>query len=299
MKRNGSAILQRCCLLVAVLLFFSNTVRAELPLTVEDLLTGKGKFKLDASLTYSNAERQGVATGDVVVLQTGPVSFVSLPAQVSERRSNTDSIVATVGLRYGFDARAEVYLRSSYLRSETRTIDSGTSHQSGENRLADAWLGGIYQLKSDDATPAVLVFAELAVRERHMSSSKSFKSMMVGTTAYKAIDPVVLSLTATYRFHRVREDGGTDFKPGNLFLLNPGVAFAVNDKVTLTTAMQWTNHAAGVRGNREQGLRRTSSDLLLGLGYGISKESTLNLSFKSNVSGSHGADLRLNVLHTF
>ena len=36
----------------------------------------------------------------------------------------------------------------------------------------------------------------------------------------------------------------------------------------------------------------------LGMGYGISKGSTVNLTFKSNVSGSNGADLMLNWLHT-
>jgi hypothetical protein len=37
----------------------------------------------------------------------------------------------------------------------------------------------------------------------------------------------------------------------------------------------------------------------LGVGYGISKGGTVNLTFKSNVSGSNGGDLRLNWLHTF
>jgi hypothetical protein len=82
-------------------------------------------------------------------------------------------------------------------------------------------------------------------------------------------------------------------------LLNPSIAFAVNDRVTLTTGMQWTNRQADKWDNQAQGFRRTSSDLLLGVGYGISKGSTLNLTFKSNVSGSNGADLRLNWLHTF
>ena len=50
---------------------------------------------------------------------------------------------------------------------------------------------------------------------------------------------------------------------------------------------------------RLQEFARTSSDLLLGVGYGIAKGGTVNLTFKSNVSGSNGADLRLNWLHTF
>ncbi len=70
-------------------------------------------------------------------------------------------------------------------------------------------------------------------------------------------------------------------------------------KGMLTTGMQWTNRQADTADGNAQEFRRTSSDLLLGVGYGISKGSTINLTFKSNVSGSNGADLRLNWLHTF
>lgn len=45
---------------------------------------------------------------------------------------------------------------------------------------------------------------------------------------------MVFSLTTAYRFNQSRKDGEA-YKPGNLFLLNPSIAFAVNDRVTLTT----------------------------------------------------------------
>jgi len=200
---------------------------------------------------------------------------------------------------YGLTGKAEIFARTSYLHSSSRASDvSGTSSHS-ENRFADAWAGINYQFKKDDDTPALLGFTEIALREKHEKSSSSFKSALVGLTTYKAIDPVVFSLTTAYRFNQSRKDGEANYKPGNLFLLNPSIAFAVNDRVTLTTGMQWSNRQADTWDGKAQGFRRTSSDLLLGVGYGISKESTLNLTFKSNVSGSNGADLRLNWLHTF
>ncbi len=122
---------------------------------------------------------------------------------------------------------------------------------------------------------------------------------MLGLTTYKAIDPIVLSLTAGYRFNQTRKDGNNDYTPGNLLLLNPSVAFAANDRTTLTTGFQWTSHQADTYGGKTEGFRRTSTDMLLGVGYGISKESTLNFTFKANASGRNGADLRLNWLHTF
>lgn len=284
---------------VALLVLGAASAHADLPLTVEDLITDKGKVKLDVSLAYANSDRQGVSTGEPITVQTGATSFVTLPTLIGESRGNSDSLVGTLGLRYGLTGKAEIFARTSYLHSSSRSSDvSGTSNHS-ESRFADAWAGINYQFKKDDNTPALLGFAEIALREKHEESSSSFKSTLVGLTTYKAIDPVVFSLTTAYRFNQSRKDGETAYNPGNLLLLNPSIAFAVNDRVTLTTGMQWTNRQADTWDSKAQGFRRTSSDLLLGVGYGISNGSTINLTFKSNVSGSNGVDLRLNWLHTF
>lgn len=275
------------------------SAHADLPLTVEDLTTDKGKVKLDVSLAYANSERQGVSMGEPITVQTGLTSFVTLPTRVGESRGNIDSLVGTLGLRYGLTAKAEVFARASYLHSSSRSSDvSGTSSHS-QGRFADAWTGINYHFKKDDDTPALLGFAEIALREKQEKSSSSFKSALVGVTIYRAIDPVVFSLTTAYRSNQSRRDGEADYKPGSLLLLNPSIAFAVNDRVTLTTGMQWSNRHADQWDGKALSLRRTSSDLLLGVGYGIANGSAVNFSIKSNVSGFNGVDLRLNWLHQF
>lgn len=272
---------------------------ADLPLTVENLITDKGKFKLDVTMVYANSDRQGTSTADPIDIQTGPTTFVSLPTRIGESQGNSDTLVGTLGMRYGLTGKAEIYGRASYLSNSTRTTDLIGTRSTSENRFADAWAGVNYQFKNDDDTPALLGFAEVALREKHREGSASFKSWMLGVTTYKAIDPVVLSLTAGYRFNQGRRDGNAQYQPGNLLLLNPSIAFAVNDRVTLTTGVQWTNRQADQFNGITQGFRRTSTDLLLGAGYGISKGSTLNFTFKANASGQNGAVLRLNWLHTF
>jgi hypothetical protein len=285
--------------LAVIIALVAASAHADLPLTVEDLITDKGKVKLDVSLTYANSDRQSVSTGEPITVQTSATSFVTLPTLIGESRGNSDSLVGTLGLRYGLTSKAEVFARTSYLHNSSRNSDITGTSQSSENRFADAWVGINYLFKKDDATPALLGFAEIALREKNQRSSSSFKSTLVGLTTYKAIDPVVFSLTTAFQFNQNRKDGGVDFKPGNLFLLNPSIAFAVNERVSLTTGVQLTNRQADKFERRPQGLRRTNSDLLLGVGYGISKGSTINLTLKANVSGSNGADLRLNWLHTF
>lgn len=293
-KITGSSLIRAAMLLM--LLTSTHSAHADLPLTVEDIITDAGRFKLDVTLTYANSERQGLARGEPILIQVGPTSFISLPSAIGESQRNTDSIVGTLGMRYGVSEKAEFYARGSYLYNMHRSYDEIRTSSSSESRFADAWIGLNYQFKGDDDTPAVLGFGEIAAREKHSESSVSFKSAMFGVTAYKALDPVVFSLTGAYRVNRTRNNGSSEYKPGNLLLLHPSFAFAANDRVTLTAGLQWTSRQPDRIAERDQGLRRTSTDFLLGVAYGIAQGSALNVTFKGNASGRNGADLRINLL---
>lgn len=272
---------------------------ADLPLTVEHLITDKGKIKLELSVVYANVDRQGISTAEPITVQTGPTSFITLPTQFGESIGNSDTTVTSLGLRYGLTVKAEIYARLSGLMSRQRSSGLGGSAESNESRFVDAWAGINYQFQNDGNTPAVVGFAEIALREKHGSSTSRFKSAMLGVTSYTAIDPVVFSLTTAYRYNRSLQEGEQSYKPGNLLLVNPCVAFAVNDRVTLTTDVQWTRLAAGRVSGQIQGIARTATDLLLGVGYGFAKDNTLNTTFKVNASGRSGSELRLNWLYTF
>lgn len=288
----------RGCFLATALVFCAQA-KADLPLTVEDLITNKGKVKADLSISYANADRQGLVMADPITVQTGPTSFVTLPALVGESQGNSDTTVLTLGLRYGLTAKAEVYTRWNALSIRQRNSAMGATAASSDSGFTDAWAGLNVQFKRDDETPAVLGFAEVALREKRRQSSASFKSALLGLTTYKAIDPVVFSLTGAYRFNQHRQDGEQSYEPGNLLLLNPSVAFAVNDRVTLTTGVQWTRRQADRMDGQTQGIARTASDLLMGVGYGFDSGNTLNTTFKLNASGRNGAELRLNWLYRF
>lgn len=288
-----------CFLLLAPSIGVISPAWAELPLTVEDLVTDKGKVKMDLSLSYANADRQGVSTGAPAVVQTGPTSFVTLPTVIGERIGNSDAAVATLGLRYGVTANAEAYVRGSYLASSQRGRDISGISSSSDSRFADAWVGINYRFKHEDESPALLGFAEVAVYEKYFTTGRSFGSAMLGFTTYKAIDPVVFSLTAGYRFGRGYQEGDGRYRPGNLLVLSPAVGFAVNDRVTLTTGLQWTWRGADRLNGQIRGISRTSTDLLLGVGYGFSRGSTLNTMFKANTSGYNGTELRVNWLYAF
>lgn len=265
---------------------------ADMPLTLEDLLTDKGKVKLELSISYANADRQGISTADPITVQTGPTSFITLPTLFGESISNSDAAVVTLGLRYGLTAKAEIYSRFSVVASNQRSSGLEGSSASKESGFVDAWAGINYQFKQDDDTPAILGFVEIAGTERFRNSDANFKSAMLGMTAYKAIDPIVFSLTGAYRLSQRRKDDVHEYQPGNLLLLNPGVAFSANEHVTLSAGLQWMRRNRDRFNGEATGITRTVTDLLLGVAYGINKDSTLNSTIKVNASGRNGAELR-------
>lgn len=285
--------------LVVSFYIFSLPVFADLPLAIEDLITDKGKLKLDMSLAYTNIERDGLETAEPLLVQTGATSFVTLPTKIGELKSNTDALIATVGLRYGLTSNAEIYTRASYLYRDNRSSGLSGIENETTDQLVDSWLGLNYQFSQDNETPALLGFVEEALYEKHIKDTSSGKSTLFGMTTYRAIDPIVLSLSTAYRWNQARDDGDISYQPGNYLLFNPSLAFAVNDRITLTGGLQWINKKEDRYNGAAQGFRRTSTDMTLGFGYGVAKGNTLNLSFNTAASGQNRADLRLNWLYAF
>ena len=69
---------------------------ADLPLTIEDMMTDKGKWKLETSITYLNSENNRAELAAPVYIQTGATSFIPIPTEIQENGSNTLSD----GIRY-------------------------------------------------------------------------------------------------------------------------------------------------------------------------------------------------------
>jgi hypothetical protein len=292
-------MLIRNCVLVGC--FFSGScVWAEVPITVEDLITDQGNMKLDLSLTYSNRDQESLEAGQSILVQTGDSSYVYIPSVYGTSQNNIDTVIATLGFRYGLTSSTELYTRNNFFTSDYRYRSSNNEVYSGnDSGFLDSWVGVNVRFSEDNDTPALLGYFEGAVLEDNQGDRSSGKSWGVGLTTYRAIDPVVLSLSGSYRFNLERTADGLDFKPGNYFTLNPSVAFAVNDRVTLSTGVQWMSKQADRWDDQRNGIRQTSTSLVLGVGYGVSKGSTLNVSFKTDTTGPEGADLRLNWLKAF
>ena len=86
----------RFFILISLLHFFATKSFADLPLTVEDLLTKNNQFRLSFNIGYANADRSKVSAyfDDI---DTGNNNFVRLPVVVGEQRQNSDIFTLTLG----------------------------------------------------------------------------------------------------------------------------------------------------------------------------------------------------------
>ncbi len=107
------------------------------------------------------------------------------------------------------------------------------------------------------------------------SDYQSGKSGTIGITAYRVLDPVVLSLTTGFRANLERDTSAGAVDPGDTIFVNPSIGFAVNNELTLSGGFG-LNLTSGDRVNGvSQGSRRTSADLQFGLAYAWDENTTL------------------------
>ena len=271
---------------------------ADLPLTIEDIMTDKGKWKLETSLTYLNSENSRAALAAPVYIQTGATSFIPIPTEIQENGSNTDMLAGTLGLRYGLTGNTDIYGSGSYLWHEERKLDG--NGKTRNKRMSDISAGISHTFLKDDKNPALIGFLESTVYEKSRNKASSGKSWLIGATTYKAIDPVVLSLTAAYRINGSKTlSSNTKYKAGNYWMLNPNISFAANDKISLTGGIQWLGKQPDRIDGKRESSGNTSTYAHFGAGFGFTKTTALNASARFNVSGQSSSELKFGVQHTF
>ena len=274
---------------------------ADLPLTIEDLLTEKQEFRFELGLNYANSDRNNVNTRFDLV-QTGTGNFVLLPVDVSNQRQNSDILALTLGTRYGITAKTELYSRLTATADDVRTQNVAETDSRSSQQLNDLVFGVNHQFSPDNDTPALLGFVEMSVAENMATDKSDFvhgKTGQIGFTTYRSIDPVVLSLTAGYRYAASREVNRQFVDPGDLLFINPSLGFAINNEVTVTGGVQFKFRGKDKIDGSGAGIRTSQTDLDFGVGYAASENLTLNFNVRADISSDSGAQAGFNVLYKF
>ena len=168
--------------------------------------------------------------------------------------------------------------------------------------MEDLALGVNHQFSSDNDTPALLGFAENLVVENTAKNKSDFvhgKTGKIGFTTYRGIDPVFLSLTAGYRYAASREINEQSVNPGDVLFINPNLAFAINNEVTLTSGVKFRFKGKHKVDNLAQGMRTSETNLNFGIGYAASKKLTYVFNIGADISGNNGTKAGFNILYKF
>jgi hypothetical protein len=263
---------------------------AEVPLDIEGLLTKKGVFRLENSITYSQNESDRYLTDQPLLIQTGENSYVYVPTNLSTQNSQQDTLVYGLNLRYGLTARTELYARASYIYNQSR-YQTGTEQKSQSNRqFQDMWLGTNFRIMKEGDYPALLMFADIQATQKLTDKSVYGKAYTLGLTSYRTIDPLVLSISLAYLGARAYETQGATVKTGQVWNITPQVSFAVNEKATLQFGLTWRNQWASKRDGIANSLRKTSTAISLGLGYALTDQHSISGFVRQN-NTNRGAEM--------
>lgn len=259
--------------------------------TLEDLLTAQNRWRAEAGLSYFNQEGSGTAAGGPIYIQVGP-NIIPVATGVVPKTRNVDSLVAYAGLRYGYSANTELSFSGTGSYTSERTLFEGIDQQSSHStRFSSLTLAISHRLLKEQGSPGLVGFVETGAVEHSGNAVSYFSSFTAGGTLYRSIDPVVLSLNASYRLNLPRHDGIAT--PGNVLMLTPQVGFAANETVTLYGGINWQLQQADSNPRGLPAQRNTQTALVFGLGYRASDRTTISLSGNANVSGRGGAQITL------
>jgi hypothetical protein len=153
-----------------------------------------------------------------------------------------------------------------------------------------------YRFVDEGERPGLIGFADVALLENTAASStalQSAKSGTIGLTTYRVLDPVVLSLTAGYRANFDRTVGADVINPGDSLFINPSVAFAVNNELTLTGGLGLNFIGDDTLNGTSKDSRTTNADLQFGLAYAWDKNTTLRADARAETLGDNNVTLGL------
>lgn len=187
--------------------------------------------------------------------------------------------------------------------SHTRLLNEIKNQTTQNHQLDSAQLGINYYLM-DHPEVNVVGFMEGALAEKRAFSMVYGKTAGLGTTFYRSIDPLVLSLTTAYQHHFKDSKELSKDRIRGILMLNPQVSFAANDQITLSSGLTWRylgmghHHHTGHTVNQASLLDKpsaTTTGLNLGLAYLCSPQTTLTLRNHFDISGQSGAEIGVSV----
>lgn len=237
----------------------------------------------------------------LVEAESGQV--VSVPTDVHQEQINQNTLIPSIGLHYGLTPKVELYGKTAWSIQHTRHSNEIENQTTQNHQLDSAQLGINYHL-IDRPEVNVVGFMEGALAEKRAFSMVCGKTAGLGTTFYRSIDPLVLSLTTAYQHHFKGNQELSKDRISGVLMINPQVSFAANDQITLSRGLTWRYLGMGHHHHTRHAINQaslldrssaTTTGLNLGLAYLYSPQTTLLLRNQFDTSGRGGAEIGVSV----
>ena len=270
--------------------------QADLPLSLEGIAPEQNGFKFGLSLSHYNQSSTTYESGAPVFFHTPQNTVIEIPGSIEAGRHNGDMLYANASLQYGISGQTELYASlGGYWQQQRSRYRDGENTQS-RSELANLTVGVNHVFLNDGKNPALIGVLETSAVEKIRGKNVHGRSWYVGINSYKAIDPVVFSFSGGYRFNF---NNSTGRKPGNYWLLRPGVSFAANDRTTFSAHLKWTGRHAGRTDGKRHGTFESDTHAILGAGYAFSKQTSISADVQWHLSGEDGSVATLAFQHKF
>ena len=189
-----------CC--VSLIVQINRPVLAQGPLSIEQLIVSSSVWQLSSGIRFSSRQ---------------------LDSGLHEDRRD-----GQLGLRYGVRSNLELNTQLRRSQSILRTSDTTTRV---ENSALDVGLN--WQVFRESQFPALLLEYRVTAADTSGEFDQSLAAQDIALTAYKSLDPVVVSITLRHRINSAYTQRDRLIEPGDQFQLESLLNFAVNPEVTL------------------------------------------------------------------
>lgn len=272
----------RCaaCALTSVLAASAAHGAAVSPIKLEKLLTGKGQVRVDSSLLYAPGYLTTTGVGS-----TGQ----NLPVATEVQGLDINTLSLNLTLSYGLGKGTEISVGAS--RSYNRTAGTFAPFTSESQHSWDGVSVGISrELYSSAPDKLVLIgsasldLARPVVLGNGDTRRVHGRSGTVGLSLNKVVDPMVLSLSATYAHGISGTFNGQPVREPSIWSLSPMVTFQANERIGLGWGAQFSRIGAReVDLGPGAGLIRigaqSQTSFLFSMNYQLSKSSAMVASY--------------------
>ncbi|TNL51605.1 hypothetical protein [Acinetobacter bereziniae] len=256
---------------------------------------------MELSMIYGNNKTGTTRTGEYISVQISENSFINIPTAIRNEQLQNEYLISNIGIKYGLMQNLDISLKANLLYNSNRFIDIESSNKSQhDTNISDISLGTNYQFIEDNKYPALVGFIETAIFEKGQNRNSIFSSWSAGLTTYRSYDPIVLSLTYGYKYTLKRKvEDKITYKMADLFFMNPQIAFAANDNISLISGLNFKYQGNQKINNRIVQKKRNNLDYSFGIGYGINDSSNLNLVTTIRQDFDNSNEVRLNYIKKF